>query len=112
MLEFYNNRQPTMPMALRGADGQRIVLHICVPTVDLADKIREILPALKEVADGLTESTGPVYAVAAAVISRNLQGHTVTVDDLQTVHALSLDDLYKFYEEYVAFLRGVERAKN
>lgn len=105
--------RPTMTLVL--PDEQGTTVHLCAPTVELVEELREgsatLFAALRgEKGDEHTRRA--VYELAANFINCNIDLFTVTADELARKYKVSVEHLQYFFVDYVAFLDEIQNAKN
>ena len=89
------------------------IIRVTVPTVEMVEEFKDALPALMPVLKGEgPESKKALYELAANLINCNLDAERVTVADLVNKYDWSVEELTKFYLDYMAFIEGVENEKN
>lgn len=111
ILDFNLHRRLTMIIILK--DDKKTVLHLCAPVKSLTDKIQQILPDMQTALSGnSTEASYAVYDLAADLISCNLDGITVTRDELTKKFEMNLEDMLLFFERYLEFLEEIRSEKN
>jgi hypothetical protein len=89
------------------------IIRVTVPTVEMVEEFKDALPALMPVLKGEgPESKKALYELAANLINCNLDAERVTVADLVNKYDWSVEELTKFYLDYMAFIEGLEKEKN
>ena len=105
--------QPSFTLILRDDDGT--VVHLCAPTVDLVDELREggdVLLAALQGAHGNDKQKRAVYDFAARIINCNTDNFKTTAEELAIRYRLSLSILNAFFDKYVDFINDIQNAKN
>ncbi len=98
---------------LRVELDEETIVRVTVPTVDMVEEFKESLPELLAVLKGEgPDSKKALYELAANLINCNLDAERVTVADLVNKYDWALEDLTKFYLDYMAFIESVENEKN
>lgn len=111
--DLRNVGRPTMTLVLY--DGEDVTVHVCAPTVELIDELREGSEALFSVLngdEGDNKAKRAVYELAANLINCNTDLFTTTADELATRYRLSLEALQVFYLDYVEFINEIQNEKN
>lgn len=89
------------------------IIRVTVPTVDMVEEFKASLPELMTVLKGEgPETKKALYELAANLINCNLDAERVTVADLVNKYDWSVEDLTKFYLDYMAFIEAIEKEKN
>ena len=89
------------------------IIRVTVPTVEMVEEFKSALPELMTVLKGEgPETKKALYALAANLINCNLDAERVTVADLVNKYDWSVEDLTKFYLDYMAFIEDIENGKN
>lgn len=106
---FNTFEQPTMEVELRG--GRK--LHLEIPTVSAVERLRDALPALRGriTADNIGDLRR-FYELLADLMSFNTEGVTVTAEELEKTHRITLDAMIPFFADYMAFIDEVRASKN
>lgn len=105
----YKDKRPRLRLEM----DEETVIRVTVPTVDMVEEFKAALPDLLPVLKGEgPESKKALYALAANLINCNLDAERVTVADLVNKYDWSVEDLTKFYLDYMAFIEGIENEKN
>jgi hypothetical protein len=111
ILDFNLLQQPTQ--VLQMADDDKTVIHVSAPTVDLVDELKNNGAALEKALSSNSPYTSRlVYGLAARLINCNLDGITVTAEELAVKYRMSLAALKLFFETYVEFLNEITDSKN
>lgn len=103
--------KPTMALIL----PEGTTVHVCAPTVELVEELREGSDLLFETLQGADTNPATkkaVYELAAKFINCNLDLFEVTAAELATKYGLSLQHLKGFYVDYVNFLETIQNEKN
>ncbi len=105
----FKNKRPRLRLEM----DDETVIRVTVPTVEMVEEFKDALPALLPLLKGEgPESKKALYELAANLINCNLDAERVTVADLINKYDWSVEDLTKFYLDYMAFIEGVENEKN
>lgn len=89
------------------------IIRVTVPTVEMVEELKTSLPSLMAVLKGEgPETKKALYELAANLINCNLDAERVTVADLVNKYDWSVEDLTKFYLDYMAFIEEIEKEKN
>lgn len=112
VLDFNLYRRLTMIIIFK--DEKKTILHLCAPVKSLTDKIQQILPDLQVALSGNNGQASfyAIYDLAADLISCNLDGITVTPDELAKKFEMNLEDMLLFFERYLEFLEEIRSEKN
>lgn len=111
ILDFNELTQTTL--VLRFQDDAKTVVHVSAPTVDLVDELRKNAAQLQEALTGKGDKIRPVlYHLAARLINCNLDGITVTAEELVFKYGMSQVALHIFFEEYAEYLGKLSNEKN
>ena len=112
--DLRNVGRPTMTLVLYDGEMDSTV-HVCAPTVDLVDELREgsatLFAALKG-EEGDNKAKRAVYELAAKLINCNTDLFTTTAEELAVRYRLSLEALQVFYLDYVEFINEIQNEKN
>jgi hypothetical protein len=103
--------RPTMTTIL--PDGT--VLHLCAPTVELVNEMKEgsaVLFANLRGENGETATREAVYDLTAKLINCNYDNFVTTPEALATTYGMDNKVLEAFYLDYVTFLQSLEKQKN
>lgn len=95
-------------------DGE-VVVHLCAPTVELVNELKEGSDALFAVLrgdEGSDAAKRAVYDFAARLINCNVDDFTTTAQELAVKYRLSLNALGVFFVDYVDFLDQIQNGKN
>lgn len=110
-LDFNTLKRPGLPLVLKDADKTRIT--VTTPTEGLVEELQAAAPELSRIYETRdAESIHAVYDLAARVISNNLSGLKVTVDELRGKYGLDIYDLLFFFQAYTDFISSISDAKN
>jgi hypothetical protein len=105
----YKDKRPRLRVEL----DEETIIRVTVPTVDMVEEFKASLPDLLTVLKGTgPETKKALYELAANLIHCNLDAERVTVSDLVNKYDWALEDLTKFYLDYMAFIEGIENEKN
>lgn len=111
MLDFNSYRRPTL--LLRMKDELQTKLHVTTPTVELVEELKANLSELKTVLTGNdAEASAAVYELAAKLMNCNLDGVTITAEELAIKYEMNLEDMTMFFTVYMEFLEEIKSAKN
>lgn len=103
--------QQTLEVTLSEADG--VVLHVTTPPEYLIEQLSASVEELTSMGEGQSiEKTRASYALVASLISCNLEGVTVTADDLRTKYKVAPLVLAAFTTAYMDFINEFHTAKN
>ncbi|MBP3590271.1 MAG: hypothetical protein J6J61_06815 [Muribaculaceae bacterium] len=105
--------RPTMTLVL--PDEQGTTIHLCAPTVELVEELREgsatLFAALRG-EKGDAQTSRAVYELAANFINCNIDLFTTTAEELTRKYGVGLEHLQYFFIDYVNFLEEIQNAKN
>ena len=105
----YKNKRPRLRVEL----DETTIVRVTAPTVDMVEEFKASLPELLVVLKGEgPDSKKALYELAANLINCNLDAERVTVADLVNKYDWALEDLTKFYLDYMAFIESIENEKN
>lgn len=105
----YKDKRPRMRLEL----DEKTIIRVTVPTVDMVEEFKASLPELLAALKGEgPESKKALYELAANLINCNLDAERITVEDLVNTYDWALEDLTKFYLDYMAFIESIENEKN
>lgn len=111
VIDFNAYRRPELVFVMK--DKRHTTLHVTSPTVQLVDELTANLPELQKALQGEDEEASRlVYHLAAQLMSCNLDGVTVTGEELATKYGLNLEDMAIFYSAYVELIDEIKKAKN
>lgn len=111
LVDFNMHRPPILPVRMPGEKG--VLIHVTVPTLGLIREVQDRLPEYMNLEQkGVAERIKESYDLAARLISSNLDGLTVTAEDLRDKYDCTRYDLMTFYRAYVSFLTELQNAKN
>lgn len=103
--------QPTLELTLM--DDNHTMVRLIAPDVDLIERLQSAAPKLKKVADSNDgDSIKAVYDLFADIISNNLEGLTVTVEELRDVYRVRFVHLMVIAANYLEFINEIKSAKN
>lgn len=110
-LDFNSLQRPTLELIM--PDEARTVINVTTPSEALLEKLTANLDALEAAAkradvEGIRQS----YILAAEVISCNLEGQTVTAEELRDKYKLGIDYAILFFNAYLDFIQEIKDAKN
>lgn len=112
-LNFNTLKRPTLPLVMM--DEAQTLIKITSPSTALVEELQAVGPELNAAfksADNDPAGIAAVYDLAARLMSHNMEGITVTVDDLRNKYKLGLEELVFFYAAYVDFIEEIKTAKN
>ena len=110
-LNFNRYRPPILPVEM--LDDERTVINLVPPTVDLQEELRACATDLYALLNGENEEQRlALWDLAARLMSCNRNMRKITPEQLRTTFRLDEEDLVVFYDAYVAFVTGIETAKN
>jgi hypothetical protein len=121
ILDLNNFALPTMELTFAGAE--RTTLHVTAPTEALIDEMKSWSKTdLGKLSKGDQESVNLSYDLTARLLSCNLEGVTLTADDLRAKiaetdvckkhHVDPLWVLIQIVKTYMEFIREIENEKN
>ena len=116
VLDFNKLGQPTLPLVM--CDEAKTTITVTTPNEGMVEELQAILPELEGVIkSGDQASVNAIYEMVAKFISCNLEGLSVTADDLRNIYwpkERVLNQLYllKFCAVYLDFIREIGDAKN
>jgi hypothetical protein len=110
-LDFNKLQRPTLELVM--SDDARTVINVTTPSEALLEKIQANIDELEAAAkrndiEGIKRS----YILAAEVISCNLEGVTVTAEELRDKYKLGIDHAILFFSAYLDFITEIQNAKN
>ena len=110
-LDFNSYRRPTLILSMK--DDKRTKIHVTTPTVELVEELRANLTELQNalVGNDATASRA-VYDLAAKLINCNMDGLTVTAEELATTYEMNLEDMTMFFTVYMDFVSEIKNTKN
>ena len=116
MAKLTDLRQAGRPtMTLVRPDAQGTTIHLCAPTVELVEELREGSAALFATLrgeNGDAQTSRAVYELAANFINCNIDLFTTTAEELTRKYGVGLEHLQYFFIDYVDFLEEIQNAKN
>jgi hypothetical protein len=111
IIDFNSYRRPELIFVLK--DKKRTTLHVTSPTVQLVDELSANLNELQKALQGQDEEASRlVYHLAARLMSCNLDGLTITGEELAKKYGLNLEDMAIFYSAYMELIEEIKKAKN
>lgn len=111
IIDFNSYRRPELVFVMKDKDST--TLHVTTPTEQLVKELRVNLRELQRVlTGGDAEASRMVYLLAAKLLNCNLDGVTVTAEELARKYRLNMEDMAVFYEAYMNFIEEIEHAKN
>lgn len=112
ILDFNALERPTLELTLK--DEARTKIRVTTPTERLYERLLSAsveLPNVKE--QGNADAIRATYDLAAELMSCNLDGLTMTGEQLRDVYKLTWDtDLVVFFSVYLDFIHEIKNAKN
>ena len=103
--------QPTLELTLM--DDAHTTLRLIAPDVDLIERLQGAAPKMKKVADSNDgESVKAIYDLFADLISNNLEGITVTAEELRDKYRVRFVHLMVIGANYLEFINEINAAKN
>ena len=110
-LDFNRIQRPTLELIM--SDEARTVINVTTPSEELVEKIIANLPELEAAAKrNDADSIKSSYTLAAEIISCNLEGLTVTAEELRDKYKMKLDYAILFFNAYLDFIHEIQDAKN
>ena len=101
--------QPTLEVELRGGK----IIHLEIPTVSAVERMRDALPSLhKRITQDNIGDLRKFYELLAELMSFNTEGVTITAEELEKTHRITLDAMVPFFTDYMAFIDEVRASKN
>ena len=110
ILDFNSYRRPTL--LLRMKDDAMTKLHVTTPTLDLVDEVRANLPEIQAALNSDATASRAIYELAAKLLNCNMNGVTITAEELATTYEMNLEDMTIFFSAYMEFLGDIKNAKN
>lgn len=109
ILDFNALERPTLEITMK--DDDRTKIRVTTPTERLYERLLVASAELAHVKDAA--AIRATYDLAAELISCNLDGLTVTADELKDKYRLTWDtDLIVFFSAYLDFIHEIKNAKN
>lgn len=112
-LNFNTLKRPTLPLVMM--DEAQTLIKVTSPSTALVEELQAVAPDLTEALNSADEDPAgiqAIYDLAARLMSHNLDGIPVTVDDLRNKYKLGLEELVFFYMAYVDFIEEIKTTKN
>lgn len=110
-LDFAALEIPTMEVNLLDAD--RTTLNLMFPETKLIERLLSVAPTMREVKNSSNDAAlRQVYELVAEILSNNMEGVTITADDLGGKYGLKFVHLIIFTSKYMDFINTVKEAKN
>ena len=110
-INFNNINRPYLRLIMQ--DDAQTTIDVTTPTEALVEELTAAAPELEGVLETMdANSIRAVYDLAARLISCNLMGLPVTVDDLRGKYRMNLDSLIVFFSAYVECVEELTNAKN
>lgn len=111
MVRLSDYRPPVLPLEL--LDESRTTLMITPPPLKVIERLQEEVPVLfAKDPMGKQEKAIAAYELAAKLMSSNLDGMRITVEELRDKYRVTRTDLVNFYNSYLSFLTEIQTAKN
>jgi len=109
--DFNSYDKPELEITLKDPDSTKIVL--CTPTVALIERLQVAASDIKEVVkEGNENGISAMYGLMADLINCNIDGITVTGEELRSKYKMELVDVIVFYSLYMDFVDEIKAAKN
>ena len=110
-VNFNRHRPPFLAVPL--FDKEETVLQVTLPTVDLQEELRAYAGTFNALlSDGDETQRAALWDLAARLMNCNRNWLKITPEALRKKYNLVEDDLVVFFEDYAAFLKRTENAKN
>lgn len=110
-LDFNKITPPILPLIM--PDDDRTEIKVTTPKQALVEELIEAAPELDAVLkNGDADTIRAIYDLAARLISCNLNGITVTADELRDKYKFNYEYLVIFYNAYVDFINELTNQKN
>lgn len=110
-LDFNALTPPTLELTMM--DDDHTVLAVTPPTEGEAERVAALGQELQKVYTAKDAATlQGVYTFIAELLSHNLNGITVTAEELRDKYRMRQWHLLAFMQQYVAFLGDIKDAKN
>lgn len=110
-INFNSINRPYLRLIMQ--DDAQTTIDVTTPTEAMVEELTATAPELEDVLKTMdANSIRAVYDLAARLISCNLMGLPVTVDDLRGKYRMNLDSLIVFFNAYVEFIEELTKAKN
>lgn len=111
IIDFNSYRRPELIFVMK--DKNHTTLHVTTPTEQLVGELNANLAELQKTLTGNDEEASrAVYRLAAKLFNCNLDGVTVTSEELAKKYRLNMEDMAVFYTAYIEFIEGIKNAKN
>lgn len=111
VLDLNTATLPTLELTLQ--DEAKTCVHVTLPTEGLINELEALSPELQPImARGDREGVEEIYNLAAKLISCNLEGRTITGEELRGVYRMKLESAVVFYSAYLDFVNDIIDAKN
>lgn len=111
VLDLNTATLPTLELTLQ--DEAKTCVHVTLPSEALINELQAMSPELQPIlAKGDREGVEAIYDLAARLISCNLEGRTITGEDLRGVYRMKLESAVVFYSVYLDFINDIIDAKN
>lgn len=111
IIDFNSYRRPELIFVMK--DENQTTLHVTTPTEQLVEELNANLAELQKTLMGNDEAASrAVYHLAAKLLNCNLDGVTVTGEELAKKYRLNLEDMTVFYTAYMDFIEEIKTAKN
>ncbi len=110
-LDFNAYQRPTLDLTMK--DKERTVIRVTLPKTAVIKKMQEGLNNLQNVIkEETSDSMHALFALAAELMSANIDQVAVTAEDIRGKYKMDLEDLLVFFQAYLDFVRDVQNAKN
>ena len=110
-INFNSINRPYLRLIMQ--DDAQTTIDVTTPTEAMVEELTATAPELEDVLKTMdANSIRAVYDLAARLISCNLMGLPVTVDDLRGKYRMNLDSLIVLFSAYVEFIEELTKAKN
>ncbi len=110
-LDFNSIERPVIELKMR--DDAHTVINVTTVTERLVEKLGANGDAIvKASKGGNAEAIKSVYTLMAEVVNCNLEGITVTAEELRDKYGVMLEDAIMFFNVYLDFIDEIKKAKN
>lgn len=109
-LDFNSIEKPTLELRMK--DEARTKITVCTPTQALIEELEANYSSIKEAANGTEESIAIMFTLMAKLINCNLEGITVTAEELRDKYDMEFIDALLFFSAYMEFIDDIKTAKN
>lgn len=108
-LDFSRLKVPVLSLVMN--DEEKTKIEVCVPSVALIEELEATLPLLQETLKGESyDVLRSTYEFTAKLVSCNVNGITVTGEELRDKYNINEKFLIIFYQAYLDFIE--ESTKN